>query len=162
MVQLNDSDRIWIFSSSNDLNSQIQDQIITQIESFLSQWEAHGKELVSRVWIENDRFIIIAVNESFEKASGCSIDKMMKFISQIEQRFELNLTDRSLIYYENENESIISQKFNEIRGSVNSGKISENTIIYNTAINSGSQFKNDWKLKAGESWISKYFQNNPV
>ena len=159
---ISDQDRVWIFGSSRKLNEGQRESLIAEIESFLSQWKAHGKELRSAVTIEDDLFIIISVDESFEKASGCSIDSMVHFINAIESRTNLNLTDRALIFYKNPDNLIKRCVFNEIRSKVDSGEIGPTTKIYNTALSTGIDLKQIWVLEANESWLARYFQKSSV
>jgi hypothetical protein len=152
-------ERIWIFASEKVISESLGNEIVSEIKLFLSQWKAHGKPLASNVEILGNHFIKIAVDESFENASGCSIDTMVKFIQSIESEFSINLTDRSLVYFRNDKNEIFSDKFQNVKNLIRSGKINEKTLVYNTAVNNSSEFGNSWISVAKDTWLKKYFQN---
>ena len=51
-----------------------------------------------------NRLLIFKVNEEKYNASGCSIDKQVRFVKELEQAFSLELLDRLLVAYENNNQ----------------------------------------------------------
>ena len=64
-------------------------EITTTIHAFLTQWTAHGASLNAGVSIPYNRFIVIALDESQQEATGCSIDASVKIIQEIEAITEL-------------------------------------------------------------------------
>ncbi len=156
-----DSSRVWIFASPQEVNEGIRNEILNYIDVFLGRWKAHGKELKSYKLFLDGHFLIIAVDESFEKATGCSIDSLNHFISEIEKKYQLSLTDRSRVYFRSK-DGISSTAFLKIKELVHSAVIEEGTLIYNNSIAKGDELKNKWLLRAEESWLNKYFQKTPL
>lgn len=160
--ELANEDRIWIFPGGTEIEKAFQKELLNELNSFLIQWKAHGKELKSYLTIAENRFVIIAVDESFEQASGCSIDTMVHFIQSLEKKYNLNLTDRSQVFYQNDSEGVRSTVFNKISELVENGEIHESTKIYNTHVSKGETLKNGWILNAKDSWIQRYFSKSTV
>jgi hypothetical protein len=52
--------------------------------TFLETWP-HGTSLESSYQPKYNRFIIIAVNQDVQPATGCSIDSSVEFIQSLEQ-----------------------------------------------------------------------------
>lgn len=156
-----DSSRVWIFASPQEINEGIRDEILDYIDVFLGRWKAHGIELKSHKLFVDGHFLIIAVDESFEKATGCSIDSLNHFIFEIEKKYKLDLTDRSKVYYRSK-DGISSMAFLKIKELIHSAEIDEDTLIYNNSIAKGDELKNKWLLRAEESWLTKYFQKTPL
>ncbi len=156
-----DTSKVWIFASPKSISKDISAEILTHIDAFLKQWKAHGKELKSFKEFIDGHFLIIAVDESFEQATGCSIDSMVHFIAEIEKKYQINFTDRSLVYYRL-NEEVKSTNFLNIKELVHSGEIDENTPVYNNSIINGKQLKSEWIETAAKTWLKKYFQNSSV
>jgi hypothetical protein len=48
------------------------------LQAFLENWAAHGTSLVSLISKYN-RFIILAVDQDVQSATGCSIDASVEF-----------------------------------------------------------------------------------
>ncbi|MGB3464401.1 MAG: hypothetical protein WBA74_03990, partial [Cyclobacteriaceae bacterium] len=67
--------RVWIYQSSERLDDNLVKVIENHGQAFCEEWEAHGQALKSTVKVLHNRFLVISVDESFNKATGCSIDK---------------------------------------------------------------------------------------
>ena len=57
--------RIWVYQSCIDFNENQVNIINEKCTLFLKNWKAHGNDLESSFLVKNNRFIIIAVNESY-------------------------------------------------------------------------------------------------
>jgi hypothetical protein len=60
----------------------------TALQSFLEGWAAHGTSLESSYQLKYNRFIILAVNQDVQAATGCSIDSSVEFIQSLEQKIQ--------------------------------------------------------------------------
>ena len=63
------------------------------------------------------RFVVVAVDEVQALASGCSIDKSVGFIKQLEMDLNLMLTDRMVVVFERDG-AIHSTRLHELPGPV--------------------------------------------
>ena len=68
--------RLWIYASEHRLTETQQDYILNTLNDHLRGWEAHKVSLTAGVKIIANHFIIVALDESENKASGCSIDTL--------------------------------------------------------------------------------------
>ena len=123
----------------------------------MSSWSAHENKLAASFSIFKDRILIVKVNEEVHGASGCSIDKLTRFIKEAEARFGIELLNRFLVAYKNNNEAEVvhSSKIKELLAQ---GLISENTPVYNTAA-ANEQELSGWEQPLKATWLSKYLQN---
>ena len=64
------------------------------MQSFLENWEAHSVGLESSYQLKYNRFIILAVNQEVQAATGCSIDASVQFIQKLEQKYNVDLLDK--------------------------------------------------------------------
>jgi hypothetical protein len=87
---LSDEARVWIYPASRPFSSDECDQITTKLNAFLTQWTAHGASLNAAVTIPYNRFIVIALDESQQAATGCSIDASVKIKSVTENTIVFN------------------------------------------------------------------------
>ena len=154
---LKSSSRIWIFQSSKSINVSKQNHILEETDVFLNQWAAHGAQLLASCTIEYDHFLIIATDEDFNMASGCSIDSMTRFVQELAQKHELNLFDRSLLAFK-KGEEIILVNMTKMKELVTQGFFSSEMLFFNNNIQTKAQLENEWLVKPEESWLSRYFK----
>jgi chemotaxis regulatin CheY-phosphate phosphatase CheZ len=91
--------KIWIYQSNRKFSEEEVQAIETDLNLFLDSWESHGTGLESSYQIKYQRFIVIAVNQDVQVATGCSIDKSVQFIQQLEQKYQVELLDKMNVTY---------------------------------------------------------------
>jgi hypothetical protein len=156
---LPDNSKVWIYQAPRTFNNEEKHLISSLMQSFVEEWDSHGKALMASFLMPYDQFIVIAVAEDVAMASGCSIDKSVGLIRQIEAKTNLSLLDRSLVAYR-EGETIRTVSVNAIGRAVADGQIQADTIIFNNAVTTRADFKNSWEVQAGTtSWMKRYFKS---
>ena len=150
-----DDSRIWIYQSNRDFDDLETVVINDKTISFLDNWQAHGKDLECSYTIVDKRFIIIAVNESFNPIGGCSIDYSLQLIKDISNTIEIDLLNRLVVNYKLDNR-IESLSLGDLKNKIKDGIISSETIIFNTAINTKAELLNNFRTDIGSSWLSKF------
>src|SRR5476649_3050231 len=98
-MQFSENSRVWVYQSDKKLSDQEVQQIQAQLDSFTTGWTAHNSQLKAKAEIRYNRFLILVVDESQAGASGCSIDKSVHFMKELEQQFNINLFDRFNLAY---------------------------------------------------------------
>ncbi|MBC7695596.1 MAG: ABC transporter ATPase [Burkholderiales bacterium] len=149
------NERIWIYTLSKELTA---DQLIdfkNRCQNFVSGWTAHDASLDASFELYQNRLLIFKVNEDKYNASGCSIDKQVRFVKEMEQVFSLELLNRFLVAYE-DNSTIEVVKQSQIGELLSSGKINEDTLIFNNTISQSSDLVNNWKQPLQKTWLAKY------
>ena len=154
--KLDPDSRIWIYQSSKKLNEEEKEFMRDKTEQFLIEWTAHGHDLEAAMKILYDQFLIIGVNESLNEASGCSIDKSVHHIHQLEQALNINLLTRSQVAIR-EDTHVKLVDFTDIKQLVSRGIISRKTEIFNNAVVTKKELETSWLQPAGNSWIKRYF-----
>ncbi len=145
--------RLWIFQSSRVLEGESLKEISTQLESFLRDWAAHGKQLFAGFEIRFGRFIIIAVDEKLAAASGCSIDKMMRFVQALDQHYSMNLLDRMKVAYR-KGEGVEEVSVNRFTEMLKSGEANNDTLVFNNLAETLGQLEAQWEVPVSQSWHS--------
>ena len=92
--------RIWIYASENALTEDQQSHILTYIAEHLKGWNAHKVPLTAGVTVLENHFIVIALDESKNKASGCSIDTLQNTIQKIEKELSIPFMNRLNVFCE--------------------------------------------------------------
>lgn len=147
--------RIWIYTLSKELtNEQLVDFKI-RCQDFVSHWTAHEVSLDASFELFQNRLLIFKVNEDKYNASGCSIDKQVRFVKELEQAFSVELLNRLLVAYER-NGTIEVVKQSQIGDLLSSGKINESTLVFNNTISQSSDLLTNWKQPLNKTWLVKY------
>lgn len=149
--------RVWVYTISRLLNQEELLDLATKCRAFVSTWTAHDISLDATFEIYKNRLLIIKVNEEKYNASGCSIDKQLRFIKELENQFQVEMLNRLLVAFQNNNEVDVV-KPTEIRKLLDSGKIDEETIVYNNTITDSIQLSEYWKIPLKNSWLNKYLK----
>ncbi|MFY0598273.1 MAG: hypothetical protein JXR03_01290 [Cyclobacteriaceae bacterium] len=148
--------RLWVYQADRPFLQEEKLQIDILTQNFLSQWAAHGAELKASHMIEYDQFIVIAVDESFHAASGCSIDSSVNFVRSIEQKFGLSLLDRTKVAVLDD-DKIEIHPFNAIKQQISTGNISPTATVFNNAVQNVGEWKSSWRQEARLSWMGRFF-----
>lgn len=153
---LPDDSKIWIYQSNRKLSDTEVAEIDGLARSFIEDWAAHGSSLEASYLIQYNRFIILAVNQEPQQATGCSIDASVRFIQEIEQKFGVELLDKMNVTFRL-GEHIAHKPLLEFKKMAKEKAVSENTIVFNNLVNTVGEWREFWEVPANESWHSRFF-----
>ena len=97
--ELPSTSKVWIFQSNRSLNDEELESIQHKLADFLSQWTAHGADLKAGFEFRYKRFIIVALDQQQNKATGCSIDALIHFVQALETTLSIDLLDKMNVSY---------------------------------------------------------------
>lgn len=146
--------KVWAYSISKPLSDEEKKQLLLDANAFASQWTAHENKLSAQCSIEENCVLLVQVDEEVYAASGCSIDKLQRFIKSAEQKFNLELLNRLLVPVEISGHYQIL-KSSEIKTLLENKNLSPESRILNTAISTEAELQH-WKQPLKASWLSKY------
>ena len=152
---MNPNSRVWIYQANRPFNDIETHLIKERLNQFKNEWNAHGISLVADFALVYNQFIMLAVDESSQKASGCSIDSSVRIIQEIEEKTGVILLDRMLLAYR-EKEEIILLKRSEFKKAVENFAITEDHIVFNNTIQFVSEL-GKWEIPLKESWHKAAF-----
>jgi hypothetical protein len=148
--------KIWIYQSSRKFSDDEVTIIEKDLTDFLMNWSAHGTSLESSFQIKYNRFIIIAVNQEPQAATGCSIDSSVAFIQNLEQKYSVDLLDKMNVAFK-QGEFITYKTLLDFKKLAKDKSVSENTIVFNNLVNTIEEFNESWEVPASDSWHSRFF-----
>lgn len=154
-------ERIWIYTISHLLPEEQLSQLKQRCQDFVSTWTAHEVSLDASFELYKNRLLIFKVNEANYNASGCSIDKQVRLVKELEQQFSVELLNRLLVAYEKQDEVAVV-KTSEIARLMNDGSITENTLVFDNTITTSPELATAWKKPLKETYLSKYLVSNNV
>lgn len=148
--------RVWIYQSNREFTEQEKEQINKMTTDFVEQWTRHGENVRGSFTIKYNRFLIIAVDQSFVEVSGCSIDASVKLVQQIQAQFKVDMLNKLAIAYK-ENNAIKISSMAEFTNLAKTGVITKNTIVFNNMINTIEGVNTLWEVPATQSWHIRFF-----
>ncbi len=154
---IHENSRVWLYQSDRPLNETEIETTIAILKDFTKTWTAHNNQLKATFEIKYNRFIALIVDENQAGASGCSIDKSVHIMKDLEQKFNINLFDRFHIAWKRDNE-ILSANRQEFEEMIKLGKINSETIVFNNLVQTYSQYLQNWEIQFKDSWHSKVFK----
>lgn len=154
--ELPKSSRIWIYQSNRKLSEQEVEVAHEALQAFVAQWAAHSTPLKASYQIKYNRFIILAVDQEYHAASGCSIDASVAVIQDLEKKFGVDLLDKMNVTYKS-GAYIAHKSLKDFKKMAKEKAVNSNTIVYNNLVNTIEEFEQFWEVPAGESWHSRFF-----
>lgn len=148
--------RVWTYTISRALSDEELQALRAAGNDFVKGWTAHDQQLTASFDIVGKRIVLVKVNEDVTGASGCSIDKLTRFIRQAEQQWQLELMNRLLVAYDNNNEINVVPS-GRVRDLLNEGQLTPDTLVYNTAVANEAELQH-WRQPLKESWLAKYMK----
>ena len=147
--------RVWVYQCSRKLTEPEIIILNQKAAAFIGSWTAHDNQLKTFFEIRYGIFFVLMVDEKQAAASGCSIDKSVQFIQELERDFNVSFTNRMLFAYRNTDGeiSIVSKK--EFEQAALSGIISDETIVFNNLAADKSQLESSWEIPFSKSWHKK-------
>ena len=92
------------------------------------------------------------MDESHNSASGCSIDKSVQFIRDIEAKYSLDLFDRMKLAYW-KNDSIMTIDHKNLKDAIENAVISEDVLVFNNLVETVGQWRKAWQVPFNRSWM---------
>ncbi len=146
--------KVWIYLSDKELKGDLLNAVKNAGEQFVQSWKAHEMPLSATFEIVNDRFIVVSVDETQYNASGCSIDKLLRLVKQLEADHKLQLLNRLLVGYKTPN-GVEVVSASSIKEKLQTKQLDENTLIYNVAASNSNEYA-EWLQPLKETWLKKY------
>ena len=150
--------RIWIFPSSEEIDFRKKIKIRERLVKFISDWTSHNKNIQAGFELPYNRFIVIALNQNLQNASGCSIDALMNLIQIFEKEFNLILLDRMNVLFRDKTKKIEYLTLKDFIKMVKSKSINSKTIVFNNLVVNKEEYMKSWEVPALNSWHSRYFK----
>lgn len=154
--QMPSESKVWIYQCNRKFTPDELQQLASKLDNFVKGWQAHGVALDAAYTIKYSRFIILAVNQDKQVATGCSIDKSVHFIQELEQHFGVTLLDKMNVTYRL-GEHIAHKSLTDFKKMVKDKAVSPQTVVFNNLVNTVGEWIDHWEVPAQDSWHSRFF-----
>lgn len=153
--KLPETSRVWIYQANRSFSEQELKEIASKMELFLTSWSAHGHDLEAGYTIKYKRFIIIALNQNSNSATGCSIDASVQCIQQLEKDYKVDLMDKMNVSYK-QGDFIAYKSLIDFKQMARDKAISKNTIVFNNLVTNIAELNDNWEVPISESWHNRF------
>lgn len=156
---LNKNSKVWVFQSSSEIPELSLENISNDSKDFLDQLNSHGRSLKSSFKLAYNHFLIIAVENSKNEISGCSIDTITRFVKKLEVTYNLTFFDRLIVKYKKNNENIKSTSLNEFKTICKTKLIDDDIIVFNNLVKNIDELENIWETNIHNSWLKRFLDD---
>ena len=154
--ELQDTSRIWVYQSNREFSDGEVREIGSRLKDFIAQWTRHGDDLKASYTVLYNHFIILAVDESFNQVSGCSIDASTHLFRSLEQSFRVELLNKLNTAFRNGNHiNVVSLA--DFQKYVKEERIQPETTVFNNLVQTKRELQTSWEVPAEKSWHKRYF-----
>lgn len=152
--------RVWIYQCNRLFTLDEALEIEELLKEFVMQWKSHGTPVKGSAHLFFGQFIALIADETATGVSGCSTDSSVRLIKDIEQRFAVNMFDRTTLAF------VIKDKvqllpMSQIQYAVDNGFISADTLYFNNLVQIKEELETNWIIPIKNSWLARKisFQN---
>ena len=145
---LPDSARVWIFGSDMQLSEDAATALMRDVGDHLANWKAHGEPLTVGSQLLDDRFLVVAVDQSTTGASGCSIDGLFRVLQAVQSKLGANIVGGGRLFYRDNHGAIQCAPRADLDDLRASGAIGPDTVVFDTTITDLGTFRKKFEQPA--------------
>lgn len=146
--------RVWVYQSSRLFSLQEAFEIEGLLDDFTAKWLSHGSPVKGAGYLFFGQFIVLMADEKATGVSGCSTDSSVRLIKDIEQRFGVNMFDRTTLAFVVKN-GIQLLPLSQLQYAFNNGFINSHTLYFNNVVQTKKELEDNWIIPIKDSWLSK-------
>lgn len=148
--------RVWIYQSSRIFAINEALEIEEMLKEFTMQWKSHGTPVKGTAHLFFGQFIVLIADETATGVSGCSTDSSVRLIKDMEQKFQVNMFDRTTLAF------VIKDKvqllpLSQLQYAFDNQFITGDTLYFNNIVQTKEELESKWIVPVKESWLSKKF-----
>lgn len=146
--------KVWIYQCNRIFSIDEALAIEEQLKEFVTQWKSHGTPVKGTAYLFFGQFIILMADETATGVSGCSTDSSVRLIKDIEQRFAVNMFDRtSLAFVVKDKVQILP--ISQLQYAIDNAFITSDTLYFNNLVQTKDELEKNWMVPVKESWLAK-------
>ncbi len=145
--------KVWIYQSSRLFILAEALEIEAMLKDFTSNWQSHSQQVRGYANLFFGQFILLMADEAVNGVGGCSIDSSVRFIKEIEARFNVSFFNRQTLAF------IIKDKVEllplpQLKYAYENKFITGETLYFNNTILTKGELMNQWIIPVKESWLA--------
>ena len=145
--------RVWIYQSCRLFTMSEALAIEDLLNDFTAKWLSHGTPVKGAGYLFFGQFIILMADEKATGISGCSTDSSVRLIKDIEQRYSVNMFDRTTLAF------VVKDKIqllplSQLQYAFGNGCINTDTLYFNNLVQTKEEVEKNWIVSIKNSWLS--------
>jgi hypothetical protein len=146
--------RIWIYQCNRlfTLNEALEIEEI--LKEFLLKWNSHGTPVKGEAHLFFGQFIVFIADETATGVSGCSTDSSVRLIKNLEEKFLVNLFDRTSLAFVIKNK-VQLLPLSQLQYALDNGFMDLETLYFNNLVQTKEELENRWIIPVKDSWLMK-------
>ncbi len=146
--------KVWVYQSSRLFSMGEALEIEEMLKDFTAKWLSHGVPVKGAGYLFFGHFVILVADETATGVSGCSTDSSVRLIKDIEQKFQVNMFDRTTMAF------VVKDKLqllplSQLQYAAENGFINGDTLYFNNLVQTKAELENNWIVPVKESWLAK-------
>ena len=146
--------RVWVYQSSRLFSLNEALTIEELLNDFIAKWLSHGVRVKGAGYLFFGQFVILMADEKATGVSGCSTDSSVRLIKDIEQRFGVNMFDRTTLAF------VVKDKvqllpLSQLQYAFDNRFVDSHTLYFNNLVQTKTELENNWLVPIKDSWLSK-------
>ncbi len=150
--------RVWVYQSSRLFSLNEALEIEEMLAEFARQWKSHGTPVKGAAYLFFGQFIILLADETATGVSGCSTDSSVRLVKDIEQKFGVNMFDRTMLAFiikdKSDNYRAQLLPLSQLQYAVDNGFIDADTLYFNNLVQTKDELESKWIVPVKESWVN--------
>ncbi|MCF8244002.1 MAG: hypothetical protein K9J37_03230 [Saprospiraceae bacterium] len=147
--------KVWIYQSNKPFPAEAMPELKAVVNRFAQNWVSHNNQLRAHGDVLHNRFILLAVDESQAGASGCSIDKSVHFLKQLENELGVDLFDRMTFAWK-EGDDVKTANQTEFSDLFKNGEINSETLVFDNLVKTKGELEEKWLKPLNQSWHKRF------
>ncbi len=150
--QMPDHSRVWVYQANRPFTASEIQAIENYLAPALTQWAAHGAGLNASYEIRFQQVIVIAVDETVNVASGCSIDASTRWFKEMGAELGIDFFDRSTAVVDGDEVTLIP-----LTALKNNPRLTPSKNVIPLQTESLGAYRSGWLQRADTTWLKRYF-----
>ena len=123
------------------------------LKEFVIQWKSHGTPVKGTAYLFFGQFIVLIADETATGVSGCSTDSSIRLIKDIEQRFGVNMFDRTtLAFVVKDNVQVLP--LSQLQYAFDNSYLTADTLYFNNLVQTKEELEKEWIIPVKNSWLA--------
>jgi len=155
------SSRVWIYQIDKKLSPPQKDILSNTLRAFTDSWQVHGQPLKTSFAIFYDQFVVLAADEDFNTASGCSIDGSVRVLKELGKKLDVDFFNRNLAAFKKD-DGVVLIALADLKKKNAEGIWDEQTLFFDNLAPSVESLRNNWIVPAGNTWLKRYLSKEKL
>jgi hypothetical protein len=159
--QMPDGARIWVYQLNRAVSEQEREIIEAEVQKFCESWAAHGNPLQTSFELRYNHFLILAVDEQHNDASGCSIDSSVHVLKALEEKLQISFFERLQVAFLVE-DKVQLMGIDRMKEKLRGGEMKGGTLTFNHLVATKEELGRRWIVPISASWLARHLPKSAL